>query len=445
LKRIKSIGSVIRGREAERPIELPDKETETPFQPRIKMGSQELDYIVQAHKNLENVTALAQYAILYKKLGWSPVALDAHTGTSLQVDFDLHHPTWLNSLMDLALKKNSVSLAIRFEPDSRLFVLMVNSAFGKEFLDSLGDWRSPCMARAGDIWENHFLVLPQTWCFSPGQDNADEDAPLSVLGPGRLVAVPPSVDPSSQEDWCWVQPPWEQPPGHPTPEVLLLLEEGGYISRKSPISEGDLPTWEEIYPTILHSSKLLKALLASVATSESYYRTILYEALGAGFRDPRMLQGLLWHAPHGEMRHDPEGLHKLAHWAEEIQRLLSADALNAGNGSPSAEPRLAGPLQAAFAPDTDADTLSLRESPGNPATPSYPENLRNELNFLATLASKLEQQVDELERQQLSSTVEPEDSVSLSLTPQNNGAESEELRRALEKFLSNHQDLLDSK
>jgi hypothetical protein len=402
------------------------------------MGSQELDYIIQAHKNLENVTALAQYAILYKKLGWSPVALDAHTGISLQVDFDLHHPTWLNLLMDLALKKNSVSLAIRFEPDSQLFALMVNPAFGKEFLDSLGDWRSPCMARAGDIWEHHFLLLPQTWCFSPGHNNEDADAPLSVLGPGKVVAVPPSVDPSSQQDWCWLQPPWEQPPGHPTPGILLLLEEGGYISRKSPISEGDLPTWEDIYPFILNSSKLLKALLASVATSESYYRIILYEALGAGFRDPRMLQGLLWHAPHGEMRHDPEGLHKLSQWASEIQRLLSVEALNPENLSPGGKPCLSDPLQAPSAPGTET------ESPENTATLSYPENLISELNFLATLASELEQQVDELERQHLSSTAEPGDRVSLSPTPENNGGESEELRRALEKFLSNNQNLLDS-
>jgi hypothetical protein len=293
------------------------------------MGSQELDHIIQARKNLADVTALAKYAILYKKLGWSPVALDAHTGTCLQVDFDQPHSTWLNLLMDLALKRTGVSLAIRLESDSRLFVLRVNPGFGKEFLDSLGDWRSPCSARAEDIWENHFLVLPEAWGFSPGHDHDDEDAPLSVVGPGRVVAVPPSGDPASQEAWCWLQQPWEQPPGPPAPGLLLLLEEGGYISRQSPLAAGDLPAWEEIFPSISQSSKLLQALLASVANKEFYYRTILYEALQAGFRDPRMLQGLLWHAPHGEMRQDPEGLHKLSHWAAEIQKLLSAGALNA--------------------------------------------------------------------------------------------------------------------
>ena len=428
MKRIKSIGVAIRGKKAERPTALPDKELV--FQPRVKMGCQEMDHITQARKNLADVTALAQYAILYKNLGWSPVALDAHTGTCLPVDFDLPHPTWLNLLMDLALKYSRVSLAIRLEPDSRLFVLMVNPAFGKEFLDNLGDWRSPCMARMGDTWENHFLVLPQTWRFSPDHDHADEDAPLSVVGPGRVVAVPPSGDPSSQEPWRWFRHPWEQPPGHPSPELLLLLEEGGYISRKCLISEGDLPTWDDIFPSICHSSKLLQALLASVADNESYYRTILSEALQGGFRDPRMLQGLLWHAPHGEMRQDPEGLHQLSRWAAEIQKLLSAGALIAADCSPGRESRLPAP-HAASTPG------------GAPAAPSSPATVGNELNFLATLASQLEQQVDELERQQVFSLAEPGDRGSPGLTPLKNEGDLDELRRVLEKFLLKNPDSLD--
>jgi hypothetical protein len=67
------------------------------------------------------------------------------------------------------------------------------------------------------------------------------------------------------------------------------------------------------------------------------------------------------------------------------------------------------------------------------------------LNFLATLASQLEQQVDELERQHVSSAAEPGGIVSLSLTHQKNGEDLDELRRALEKFLSANPDLLDLK
>jgi hypothetical protein len=421
-------------------MDLPDQEI--PFQPSVKMGSQELNHIIQARKGLSDVTALAKYAVIYKKLGWSPVALDAHTGNCLQVNFDHPHPAWLNLLMDLSLKKTRVSLAIRLEPESRLFVLMVNPAFGKEFLDSLGDWRSPCVARAGDTWENHFLVLPQPWCFSPGQDHGDNDAPLSVLGPGRVVPVPPSGDPSSQDAWGWLQHPWEHPPDHPAPGLLLLLEEGGYISRKRPLSERDLPTWEEIYPSICHSSQLMQALLASVAASEVYYRAILDEALQAGFRDPRMLQGLLWHAPLGQMRHDPEGLHQLSHWAAEIQKLLPAGALHAESCSSAGEPFLVGPSQPASTPGTEIHTAGPGERTD---TPSSPADLGNELNLLATLASQLEQQAEELERQQVALAAEPGGIVSPSLTHQENGEDLDELRRALEKFLSANPDLLDLK
>jgi hypothetical protein len=423
---------------------------ETSFQPSLKMRPQERDHISQTRKNLADINSLAQYAAQYQNVGWSPVALDADTGTDLEIDFGQPQSTYLSLLLDLALKKTRVSLAIRLEPDSQLFVLKVNPAFGKTFLDSLGDWRSSCIAfgaPVGNIWEHHFLVLPKTWCLSPRHLNDDKDAPLSVMGTGSVVVVPSSTDLSSQETWSWLHPPWQHPPRHPTPRLLLLLEEVGYIFRKIPTAEEDLPTWDDIYPVIYRSSELLQALLIPVATMELYYRKILYEALRAGFRDPRMLQGLLWHAPHGQMRHDPEAWQKISQWSAEIQRLLSAEALSAEKESPGWESSLAGPPHAGFTPDTETETRpnSPLEMPGSAATPSSPENLRDELNLLATLASELEQKVDELERQHLSSTAETGSSSFPSLTLQKNGGELEELRRALEKFLSKNQDLLDSK
>jgi hypothetical protein len=383
-----------------------------------------VDYITQARMNLEDVTDLAQEAILYKNLGWSPVALEAHTGTCLKIDFDQPKQGWLNSLVDLVSKKTRISLAIRLEPDSRLFILTVNPTFGKEFLDCLGDWRSPCIARAGDIWENHFFVLPQTWFFSPSHDDGDEDVPMSLLGPGRVVAVPPSIDPSSREVWRWVQSPLQQPPGYPTSGLLFLLEEGGYISRRTPISEGDLPSWEDIYPIISRSNELVQALLVSVATSDVYYQTILQQALRAGFRDLKILQGLLWYAPHGEMWRDPEGLQKLSHWTTEIQRFLSSEALNVESGLLGAT-HPADPPPSASASCTETGSLHFREKPRILTTPSPPENSANEFNFLASLASEVEQLVAELERQYLASTVDPQGSASPSLIPQKNETESE--------------------
>ena len=355
-----------RGRKAKPSMGQPDKET-TP-QPSIEMRSQEVDRIIQGRKNLDDITALAQYAVQYKNLGWFPVALDAHTGTDLGVDFGKTQQTWLNLLMDLALKKTMVSLAIRFEPDSELFGLMVNPAFGKAFLDSLGDWRSPCIARLGDIWEHHFLVLPQTWCLSPGHLTDNKDVPLSVIGTGRVVAVPPSVDPASRETWRWLHPPWQQPLAYPTPGLLHLLEECGYLARKSPTVEEDLPTWDDIFPLICHSNKLLQALLTPATKKELYYRNILYEALRAGFQDPKMLKGLLWHAPHGGVRQDPERRQKLSQWVAEVLPLLAAEALGTASKSPGWESDLASLPGTASTPGT-ADEIGpdwplLKGSPG---------------------------------------------------------------------------------
>jgi hypothetical protein len=395
---------------------LLDKKTSP--QPSIRMSSQEADRIIQGRKKMDDISTLAQSAVQYKNfLGWFPVALDAHTGTDLGVDFDQTLQTCLHRLVGLALKQTTISLAIRFVPNSYLFGLMVNQAFGKAFLDSLGDWRSPCIARLGDIWEHHLLVLPQNWCLSPGHLNDDKNAPLSIMGPGRVVLVPPSVDPASQETWRWLRPPCQAPPGYPAPGLLHLLEECGFISRKSPTVEADLFTWDDIFPLICHSNELLQALVTPATTRDLYYRNILYEALRAGFQDPKMLKGLLWHAPHGEVRQDPEGRQKISQWVAEVLPLL-------------------------------------KERPGSAAPPPPPENPWNELNSLATLAIELERQVDELERQQLSPAVDPNGSsspchhekmVSPSLTPQQNGGKLEELRRAAVEFLLKNQELADSK
>ncbi len=213
---------------------LPNKSTLS--QPSAKVSSLELHSIIEASKNLNAVTTLAQYAAHYKNLGWCPVVLDADTGTDRKLDFGQPQSTWLNLLMDLALRKTRICLAVRLKPDLSLFVLKVNAAFGKTFLDDLGDWRSPCVARAGDIWEHHFLLLPPDWCLSSGHFDDEKDAPLSVIGTGGVVAVPPSVDPSCHETWRWLQPPWEHSPWYPIKRLLLLLEEAGFIARLSPES-----------------------------------------------------------------------------------------------------------------------------------------------------------------------------------------------------------------
>ena len=158
------------------------------------------------------------------------------------------------------------------------------------------------------------------------------------------------------------------------PDYCIFLEECGYLARKSPTVEEDLPTWDDIFPLICHSNKLLQALLTPATKKELYYRNILYEALRAGFQDPKMLKGLLWHAPHGGVRQDPERRQKLSQWVAEVLPLLAAEALGTASESPGWESDLASPLaplpRRGQQTKLDPTGRSLRGAPEHGPTPS---------------------------------------------------------------------------
>ncbi len=367
----------------------------------IKVEAKELDRIIQSRKNLDDVKALVPHVNQYKNLGWSPVAIELPEGGDLGVDFHQPETKILWALMDLALREISVGLAVRLDAGSPLFVMRVKPALGAS-LDRLGDWRSPCAARLGDAWEHHFLVLPGGWHF-PEHVVGDQEAPLTVIGPGDLVTVPPAVDPYSQEAWEWLAPPWEQSPAEPSPELLILLEDCGFVARKTPAVVEDLPTWKEIYPLISHSEKLLQALLAPEEESHLYYRKILQEALEAGFRDLRLLLSLLWHAPHSELRHEADGREQLAQWAERLEELLSREAAAPNGGIP--------------------------EDAGEAAADASGEAIMTELQVLAAQTMVLEHQLEQLGGQPTPG--ETGDDLEL----QDNLQELEDLRQAVEDFL----------
>jgi|WetSurMetagenome_2_1015567.scaffolds.fasta_scaffold08997_3 hypothetical protein len=374
----------------------------------IKVEAKELDRIIQARKNLDDVKALAIYAVRYRNLKWSPVALDVPQGADLKVDFQQPEAKCLWSLMDLALQEVRVGLAVRLEKDSPLFVLRVRPALGRT-LDRLGNWRSPCMARLGDLWEHHFLLLPEGCRLPPETVIADKEAPLSVIGPGQLVTAPPSVEPLSGETWHWSAPPWEEPPPEPTPELLILLEDCGFISRKrGQWSAADLPSWKEIYPRVSHSDKLLQALLAPEESSDLYYRKILLEALQAGVQDLSLLLGLLWYAPHSELRLDPDGQEQLSLWAEKLEGLVSVEAQGADRAAPA--------------------------EPEGEAAPGSQEGSMTELHILAAQTLQLERQLEELE--DLAAAGETAEANETGLSQEDPIEELAELRQAVEDFLA---------
>ncbi|MGQ9689340.1 MAG: hypothetical protein ACUVXF_11225 [Desulfobaccales bacterium] len=377
----------------------------------VKLDSEEMERIVQARKNLDDIKALAIYGARYANLGWTTVALEAQSGRDLYLDFS--QPQTLRTLMDLALQRIQVQLAIRLNPS--LFVLRVRPALAQSLLDRLENWRSSCISRLGEVWEHHFWVLPREWHLCAGPTEAGEEAPLAMLGPGAVVMVPPTPDRDVQDSWTWLSPPWEQPVGPPPPELLIIFEECGFLSRKAIPAPEDLPTWNTIFPALSKVERLLYALLAPEEDREQYYRKILQEALRAGFRESKFLLGLLWHAPHGEARSAIGTRQFLSRWQEEIDQLLAVAASRFPFAGPGKD---------------DSGTPALD------SLSSLPAALRQEFEAWEAQTAALEEQLRRLE----GPTGAPD--LTTGGTPGSFGrdkpypGELEDLRRAVEEFLT---------
>lgn len=271
-----------------------------PAQFATKVSPQELGQIITLRKNLDLMGVLGRFAEQYLKLGWSLVALDAPTGNDLGLDFSLTKQAWSQGLMDESLEGNEVNLAVRAGSPSRLFVVKINTATNHHLLDSFGPWRSTCVAKNETFWEQHFYLLPSTWNIPHSYDSD-----IKILGEGELALVPPSAEPDSEDSWRWLQAPWESPPCPPPPGLVRFLEISGTPPSADLEGEPRL-AWEEIFARISGHKDVLSALLAPPASPPRYYQKVITEALKAGFREPNMLKTILWHAPHGDARQNPE-------------------------------------------------------------------------------------------------------------------------------------------
>jgi len=265
-----------------------------------KISPQELGHIITLRKNLDLMGVLGRFAEQYLKLDWSLVALDARTGDDLGLDFTLPKKAWSQGLMDESLEGYEVNLAVRTGSSSRLFVVKVDAATSLHLLEPFGPWRSTCVAQNETSWEQHFYLLPSTWNLPTSYDSD-----IKILGEGALALVPPSVEPESEDSWRWLQALRENPPCSPPPGLVRFLE----ISDSPPSADLERKprlAWQEILARLSGHKEVLKTLLAPQATLPRYYQKILTEALKAGFREPEMLQALLWYAPHGDARQRPE-------------------------------------------------------------------------------------------------------------------------------------------
>jgi hypothetical protein len=192
-----------------------------------------------------------------------------------------------------------INIGIRTGKASNLLVLEVNKGEGALSLDQWGDWRADCVAEMGGSREQHYYALPVEAQTPPSFFLAPQ---VLIYGEGGLLLVPPSLEPQAREPWRWLQPPWESPPRPPKPAVWQFLKE--YIPAAMVNSE--VQSWAEIYRMIAPHGSLLKALLVPPTSQDEYYQGITHTARGLGFKDPALLFSLLWHAPHGEARHNPE-------------------------------------------------------------------------------------------------------------------------------------------
>jgi Bifunctional DNA primase/polymerase, N-terminal len=265
----------------------------------VRVGQEEIGRIFNLKENLNLKDLLVTYAPHYQKLGWVLVGMKSPEGTPLELDLSQPAAVWSQQLSEMGAEEGQINLAIRTGKVSNLLVLEVNKGEGALSLDQSGEWRSECVAEMGGSREQHYYALPPENQTPPSFFLAPQ---VLIYGEGGLVLAPPSLEPQAREPWRWLQPPWEAPPRPPKPAVWQFLKE--YIP--AAMVNPEVPTWSEIYQLIAPQGPMLKALLVPPKSQDDYYQGIITTALGLGFRDQALLLGLLWHAPHGEGRQDPE-------------------------------------------------------------------------------------------------------------------------------------------
>jgi hypothetical protein len=364
----------------------------------VRVGEEEIGRILNLKESLDLKELLLTYAPHYQQLGWVLVGIKSPEGTPLE--FDLSQPTeaWSQELSNLGVDIGQINIAVRTGKFSNLLVLEVNKGEGALSLDQWGDWRAECIAEVGGCREQHYYTLPAGAQTPPSFFLAPQ---VLIYGEGGLVLVPPSVEPQAREPWRWLQPPWEKPPRPPKPAVWRFLKE--YIP--AAMVKPQMPSWPEIYQLIAPHSSMLKALLVPPASQSEYYQGIVKAAVGVDLKDPGLLLGLLWHAPLGEARHDPD---KWDYFQELVAQALGRQEGGASVPGPPAMPKkksrpdktapVSDPNTPAIQPSIDLMGLLPCPAPTNPglqdheeaSTPRFDQSISGQFfQLLAGLGEKV--------------------------------------------------------
>ena len=316
-----------------------------------KIQEEEFCRILDLRKNLQFSDVLIKYMSHYLSLGWQLAAVNAQNRVNQALDFQEPKTAWSEKLIELSLDGIELNVGVRTGSASGLLVVEVHKE-GRAFPFRRGDWSAACVAEAGTQLERHYYELPEGWQLPASF--LLEPFEVKVFGEGNLVMAPPSLEPRTQANWRWLQPPWDSAPSQPPP-VLRKIIEFSAPGPDSCLSAPVIPSWEEIHPAIASHPSVLQALMQPAPSPESYYQNLLAAALANGLTDPQVLLGLLWHAPLGDARERPQG------W-KYLQQLLSQGVLPGRlprEGLQSDEPGMP--------PATGEQTRAIAEEPGRGA------------------------------------------------------------------------------
>ncbi|OGP71699.1 MAG: hypothetical protein A2Y80_09135 [Deltaproteobacteria bacterium RBG_13_58_19] len=283
-----------------------DKEKEIDIR-RISAGirEEEVCRILNLKKNLDYSDVLIKYTSKYLRLGWDLVAVNYQGEAHLGLDFKQPAALWHHKLTEMGLEGVHVNIGLRTGSLSGLLVLEVHRQESLFPFNQPGDWCSDCVAEVGLEREQHYYLLPEGW--QPPSSFFLNSFQIMVFGEGGVVLTPPSVEPRAQTNLRWLRAPWESSPSRLSQILGNFLRKNAPTIPEAPVaSEPTVAAWAEIYQIITSYPVVFQALLAPAASPESYYQNLLEVAGAAGLEDPQVLLGLLWHAPLGDARNNPQ-------------------------------------------------------------------------------------------------------------------------------------------
>jgi hypothetical protein len=274
---------------------------------RVIIRQEEIETLFNLKAQLDDKEAMAGYAAKYRDLAWELVGPDGQGGVPEGPPGAAGRAGRPNVPWNPALAGPGPRLGVRTGRKSQLMVLEVAVGPGDALLDRYGTWRADCVAALGTQRQRHFYLWPPLPFFVAVPHWVAPE--FTWWGEGQVISLPPAVDPGMQEPWRWQTPPWEKPPHYPPPSVGKFFQE--QVIRKIH-GEADITlTWQEIYCLAAPYPPLLQALSAAPLRLDDYYQGIIQAARAEGLTTPEVLLPLLWHAPQGDVRQNPERWERL--------------------------------------------------------------------------------------------------------------------------------------